>query len=110
MPTRPPKQASNYTAIKTRALEMLRAGRINHSSWDDLKALTRQRHRDFALANNIGVALCRAREEIEIGSGKFGFNTGNFHLAVREIHRLIAAEARLDRRVKQRVTQPVTTQ
>lgn len=99
----------HYPAIKSRAIEMLRAGTINNHPWEELRTMAHARCGDWGwwtVRNSVGVALCMARDELwdkliaplrpqpedkptmdQIRKFNRGinFNNGNHKLAEREI-------------------------
>jgi hypothetical protein len=56
----------HYSAIHSRAVELLRAGSINNHPWPELKAYAASPDcgDKYCLINSVGVALCQARDEL----------------------------------------------
>jgi hypothetical protein len=89
--------SADYSEIKARALALLREGSVNNHPWTEVLASAREGW----IANSVGVALCRARDELATplftreGWGKgTSFNKGNFNKARREIIRELKLEAK----------------
>ena len=75
----------HYEAIKARAIALLTAPEgFNGSTADEIMSCSK-----WSFHNNIGVALCKARDAIDpVTSRRVGrFNIGNFNKAAREIAR-----------------------
>lgn len=73
----------HYEVIKARAIALLTAAAgFNGFTADEVMSLGK-----WGTNNNIGVALCKARDAIEpvTTRPRRGFNTGNFRKAEREI-------------------------
>ena len=83
------KLSPNYETIKARAIELLTApDGFNGYGPADIPALD-----SYARNNNIGVALCIARDEIEprAAARRPGrFNIGNFNRAAVDLRRYLA--------------------
>jgi hypothetical protein len=82
------QKSDHYDEIKNRAIEML----MSPEGFNGLTtACVRSRRRPtFALRNGVGVALCMARDEVQVREGgRKVFNTGNFRKAEAEILRAL---------------------
>jgi hypothetical protein len=89
--------ATHYDAIKARAIALLTApDGFNGRTADEIMSCS-----GWSMHNNIGVALCRARDEIAPpwGTRRVGsFNIGNFNKAAGEIARYMKEHKRHGRR------------